>query len=79
MPALDPGLADWFRLSHIQGVGAVALRKLLEAGYAPGVRMDELARSAGRTPMALYKSLHRIRMTLADCVQLTLNQKEELA
>lgn len=54
-----------------------AQRELVETAYAPGVRMDELARSAGRTPMALYKSLHRIRMILADCVQLTLNQKEE--
>lgn len=56
-----------------------AQRELVETAYAPGVRMDELARSAGRTPMALYKSLHRIRITLADCVQLTLSQKEELA
>ena len=56
-----------------------AQRELVETAYAPGTRMDELARSAGRTPMALYKSLHRVRMTLADCVQLTLNQKEELA
>jgi RNA polymerase sigma-70 factor (ECF subfamily) len=56
-----------------------AQRELVETAYAPGVRMDELERSAGRTPMALYKSLHRIRMTLADCVQLTLNQKEEHA
>jgi len=56
-----------------------AQRELVETAYAPGVRMDELARSAGRTPMALYKSLHRIRMALVDCVQLTLNQKEELA
>ena len=56
-----------------------AQRELVETAYAPGVRMDELARSAGRTPMALYKSLHRIRMNLADCVQLTLNPKEERA
>ena len=56
-----------------------AQRQLVETAYAPGVRMDELARAAGRTPMALYKSLHRIRMTLADCVQLTLNPKEDLA
>ena len=58
---------------------SAAQRELVETAYAPGTRMDELARSAGRTPMALYKSLHRIRMILADCVQLTLNQKEELA
>ncbi len=58
---------------------SAAQRELVETAYAPGARMDELARSAGRTPMALYKSLHRIRMILADCVQLTLNQKEELA
>ena len=54
-------------------------RELVETAYAPGVRMDEMARAAGSTPMALYKSLHRIRMALADCVQLTLNQREDLA
>ena len=43
--------------------------------YAPGVRIDELAREAGRTPMALYKSLHRIRMALADCIQKVLKQE----
>jgi len=56
-----------------------AQRELVETAYAPGVRMDEMARTAGRTPMALYKTLHRIRMALADCVELALNQKEDLA
>jgi len=56
-----------------------AQRELVETAYAPGVRMDELARAAGRTPMAFYKSLHRIRIALAECVQLTLSQREEPA
>lgn len=56
-----------------------AQRELVETVYAPGVRIDELARSAGRTPMALYKSLHRIRIALADCVQLVLSRREEPA
>lgn len=56
-----------------------AQRELVEVAYAPGVRIDELAREAGRTPMSLYKSLHRIRMALADCIQKFLKQEEGLA
>lgn len=55
-----------------------AQRELVEAAYAPGTRIDELAREAGRTPMSLYKALHRIRMTLADCVQDFLRRDEGL-
>lgn len=54
-------------------------RTLIETAYAPGVRIDELASASGRTAMAVYKSLHRLRMTLADCVRLTLREKEETA
>ena len=56
-----------------------AQRALVETAYAPGVRIDELARASGRTAMSLYKSLHRLRMTLADCVRLSLKEKEETA
>jgi len=51
-------------------------RELVEVAYAPGVRIDELARESGRTPMAFYKSLHRIRMALADCIQNHLRREE---
>jgi hypothetical protein len=40
--------------------------------------MDELAVRLGRTAMAVYKSLHRIRMMLAACAKRELN-KEGLA
>lgn len=53
-------------------------RKLVQAAYAPGVRMDELARQLGRTAMALYKTLHRIRLSLMDCTRRVLT-KEGLA
>lgn len=53
-------------------------RSLVEAAYAPGVRMDELAARIGRTAMAVYKSLHRIRMMLTDCTKRELS-KEVLA
>lgn len=43
-------------------------RRLVEAAYAPDARIDELAASLGRTAMAVYKSLHRIRIALAECV-----------
>ena len=53
-------------------------RRLVQAAYAPGVRMDELAARLGRSAMALYKSLHRIRLVLMDCTRRLL-AKEELA
>ncbi|HEX8913431.1 MAG TPA: sigma-70 family RNA polymerase sigma factor, partial [Humisphaera sp.] len=36
-------------------------RALLDAAYRPGERIDGLAARMGRTPMSLYKALHRIR------------------
>lgn len=56
-----------------------AQRELVEVAYAPGARIDELAKEAGRTPMALYKSLQRIRMVLADCIEEFLKQEKGLA
>lgn len=55
-----------------------AQRSLVEAAYARGVRIDELAAQMGRSAMSLYKALHRIRVALADCAQRTL-RKEQLA
>jgi len=49
-----------------------AQRALLEAAYAPGVRIDEMARNSGRTAMSIYKALHRIRILLVDCVRQTM-------
>lgn len=53
-------------------------RSLVESAYAPGVRMDMLAQQLGRTAMALYKTLHRIRMALVECARKQI-AKEELA
>ena len=52
-----------------------AQRKLLEAAYEPGARIDELAVTMGRTPMSFYKSLHRIRLALMDCTQRVLTRE----
>ncbi len=46
-----------------------AQRKLLDAAYAPGARIDALAADAGRSPMSFYKALHRIRLALMECTQ----------
>lgn len=56
-----------------------AQRALIETVYLGGARIDEMARDSGRTPMALYKLLHRVRMALADCVRSTLASEEGLA
>ncbi len=53
-------------------------RALVDAAYARDVRIDEAAEKMGRTSMSLYKALHRIRMTLAACVERAM-QREELA
>ena len=54
-------------------------RTLVEAVYVGGARINEMARDSGRTPMALYKVLHRVRMALADCVRMTLAGEEGAA
>jgi RNA polymerase sigma-70 factor, ECF subfamily len=51
-------------------------RRLVEAAYAPGVKIDRLARDSGRTAMALYKTLHRIRLMLMDCTRRVLATEE---
>ncbi len=52
-----------------------AQRKLLDAAYAPGARIDVLAAEAGRSPMSFYKALHRIRLALMNCTQRMLAQE----
>lgn len=51
-------------------------RRLVQAAYSPGVKIDELAAQMGRTAMALYKSLHRARLTLMDCTRRVLASEE---
>ena len=53
-----------------------AQRHLVQSAYSPGVRIDELAQQLGRTAMALYKTLHRIRLTLMDCTRRALTSEE---
>jgi RNA polymerase sigma-70 factor, ECF subfamily len=51
-------------------------RQLVQTAYAPGVKIDHLAAQLGRTAMALYKTLHRIRLTLMDCTRRVLATEE---
>ncbi|MFM9079817.1 MAG: sigma-70 family RNA polymerase sigma factor [Opitutaceae bacterium] len=44
-------------------------RALVHAAYADGARIDRLAAQSGRTAMALYKVLHRIRLALVECTR----------
>ncbi|MEY4484780.1 MAG: hypothetical protein RL693_2232, partial [Verrucomicrobiota bacterium] len=53
-------------------------RQLVQAAYAPGVKIEKLAQQSRRTPMALYKTLHRIRLKLMDCTQLLLTSEEPI-
>ena len=51
-------------------------RQLAREAYAPGVKIDQLARQLGRTAMSLYKILHRIRLTLMDCTRRVFDTEE---
>jgi len=51
-------------------------RQLVQTAYAPGMKIDHLATKLGRTAMALYKTLHRIRLTLMDCTRRVLATEE---
>jgi RNA polymerase sigma-70 factor (ECF subfamily) len=50
-------------------------RALIAAAYEPGARIDQLAARMGRTAMAIYKTLHRIRMALVECTRRELNRE----
>ena len=65
----DDYAAEREALDECLGKLDAAQRKLLDAAYAPGARMDEMAAAAGRSPMSFYKALHRIRIALMDCTQ----------
>jgi len=52
-----------------------AQRELVLTAYTKGTRMDRLAARRSQTPMALYKLLHRIRLTLLECVERTLAEE----
>lgn len=51
-------------------------RSLVESAYQPGVKIEAFAKSLNRTPMAVYKTLHRIRLTLIECTQRVLSAAE---
>jgi hypothetical protein len=40
------------------------------------VRIDQLAAQQGRSAMALYKTLHRIRLALVECTRAVLAREE---
>jgi RNA polymerase sigma-70 factor (ECF subfamily) len=44
-------------------------RRLVDAVYESDTAINDVAREAGRTAMALYKQLHRVRLALAQCVR----------
>jgi RNA polymerase sigma-70 factor (ECF subfamily) len=48
-------------------------RALLDACYAPGATVEDVALRLGRAPTSVYRSLRRLRQILFDCVQRTLN------
>jgi RNA polymerase sigma-70 factor (ECF subfamily) len=50
-------------------------RALVREAYAPGARIGELAERSGRTAMALYKTLHRVRLALAECARRVLAEE----
>jgi RNA polymerase sigma-70 factor (ECF subfamily) len=44
-------------------------RDLIQARYAPGGSVSEIAKELGRTESAISQSLYRIRATLSQCIR----------
>ena len=56
-------------LEHcLEQLGAEQRRLLLEA-HTPGVRLNEIARRAGRSEQAFYKVVQRLRAAVLDCMR----------
>lgn len=45
------------------------LRKVVVAAYEPGVKLNEVARTLGKSATAFYKKLNRTRTILLDCIR----------
>jgi len=63
-------------LEHCLGKLPDARRQLVLSAYAPGTSIQQMAAQRGQTPMALYKLLHRIRLTLVECTRRALAQEQ---
>jgi RNA polymerase sigma-70 factor (ECF subfamily) len=50
-------------------------RELIQRCYAGGTSIKEVAESLGRSATSLYKSLHRIRLSLLACVERALAEE----
>ena len=53
--------------------------KALKNNVDQDLKIKQIAEREGRTPMSVYKVLHRARMALADCVKETLETEEARA
>lgn len=51
-------------------------KSLVEVSYAPGAKIEQIAQSLGRTAMALYKQLHRIRNSLVECTRTEIRKED---
>ncbi len=51
-------------------------RQLLDFRYDDGQAVAEIAEQLGRSPRAVSQALYRIRMTLLECIEQTLNAQE---
>jgi RNA polymerase sigma-70 factor (ECF subfamily) len=56
-------------LEHCLGTMDVGRRSLLLEAHSPGVRINALARRAGRSSQAVYKVVQRLRSALFDCMR----------
>jgi len=67
---LESGEIDRRRaaLEHCLGRLEDGRRRLLLEAHSPGVRINELARRAGRSEQAVYKLVQRLRATIVECM-----------
>jgi len=62
-------------LEKCLGKLAAPQRELLLQAHTPGARLNEIARQAGSSEQAFYKTMQRLRAALLECISRTLAQE----
>jgi RNA polymerase sigma-70 factor (ECF subfamily) len=78
-PTVGPDEADaqHFALADCIEKLSESKRELLRACYASGTNIKDAAARLGRSLHLVYRSLSRIRITLHDCVEQSVQKKRE--
>lgn len=73
----EPPVSEARRAALEQCLGKLpaAQRELVLKAHTPGVRLNEVAHSSGRSEPAFYKAIQRLRLALLECIDRTVTRE----